>query len=173
MSKFKLFPEESNFWSFSDYQCVLDVMERLCPKRVLEFGPGYSTLALVEGGAKSIVCLESEDVWLETWRERHGSFPQIEILQYFYFCGTPVYPWLEDFDLGLVDGPHCTEERPSAIRYCLKHCEAVLVPTEDEGRKAESFLRPHIVSLAEEFNCSLEWMETGPKAGGFALMVKR
>ena len=59
--EFRLYPREEHFCSFADYGAILDTVRRLDAKRVLEFGPGHSTLALVEGGAVLSVVVDAVD----------------------------------------------------------------------------------------------------------------
>jgi hypothetical protein len=171
---FKLYQEERHWWSFADYGAVMDVMTRLKPKRVLEFGPGSSTLALIEGGAMRIDTCEDHPSWLAVYRERlEAVYPDI-VMVYEYAWSDPLtVPRIarRRYDLALIDGPYTSEKRPPAIAYALQRSKAVLVPTED-GREHTSLLRPHIVRLAERFGFNIEWMDTGPLAGGFALMTR-
>lgn len=167
---FKLYPEERHWWSMSDYGAVLGVMRELQPKRVLEFGPGSSTLALIEGGATSIDTCEDNEDWARVYDERLvGRFPEIVRLHR-YVWGDPIYVHGVDgqrFDLALIDGPLGTPQRPPVVRYCLERCDAVLVPTEDLN---PSF-RQSLKAIARETGWRIEIWETGPLSGGFALMT--
>lgn len=170
---FALYPEEQHWWSFNDYGAVLDVTARLKPKRVVEFGPGSSTLALIEGGAKHIDTCEDAADWFEVYEERLAKrFPAIVHIHRYTVADPLSIPALDHqkYDLALIDGPLGTLARPAVIAWCLARCKAVLVPTEDL-KPADAGLRPAITRLAEEFGRSIEWMETGPLSGGFALMT--
>lgn len=176
MSGFRLFPEATHFWSLADYGAVLDVMKRLHPKTVLEFGPGSSTLALIEGGAQHIDCLEDDPDWFEVYRVRLAEvYPDIITLLGYTFSDPLRLPTPRiRFDLALVDGPFGTAQRPAAIDYALQHCAAVLVPTEEwrEDRiQPEKGLRSVIATLATKYGRSVEIMETGPLSGAFALLT--
>jgi hypothetical protein len=70
----------------------------------------------------------------------------------------------------LIDGPHDTPRRPVVLEYCLRHCDHVLIPTEDH-KVSSPPLRPHIERLAGVFHASLEIVETGPLSGAFALLI--
>lgn len=178
MTSFHLFPTEQRWWSFADYQAVLDVMAETEARFVIEFGPGSSTLALLEGGASRIDTCESDPTWAQTYRPRlERVFPNVygfvRIHEYTYEWPVPLtIPELDGrhFDLALIDGPRCTEHRPLAIRYCLDRCRVVLVPTEDEGRVESSYLRPILMDLGTEYGFAVEFRNTGPAAGGFAVM---
>jgi len=172
---FALFPEETHFWSFADYGAVLDVMVRLHPKRVLEFGPGSSTLALVDGGAERIDTLEDDPAWAEVYEDRLVKrFPAIVHLHRYVYYDPLVLPSIEyrTYDLALIDGPHGTQHRRAPLVFSLAHCAAVLMATEDCKPDHQS-LRPLITEEAERHKFDIEWMETGPTSGGFALMRKR
>lgn len=172
---FRLYPEERHWWSFADYGAVLAVMERLQPKRVLEFGPGNSTLALIEGGAERIDCCEDDPTWFNVYKGRlEDAYPAIVRFVFYTWTDPVAIPQLaeERYDLALIDGPLGTLNRPAVIAYCLARCAAVLVPTE-ELAYGGSALKPHIEQLAVEFGFDVEWMETGPLSGGFALLTMR
>lgn len=172
---FRLYPEEQRWWSGSDHQAVLDVVLAVQPRRCLEFGPGSSTLALLEGGALRVDTCEDNEEWARVYDERLVLRFPTQVFLHRYVWSDPVsIPPLdrESFDLALVDGPFTTPKRPPVIRYCLDRCHRVLVPTEDDGRKDRSFLRPILMELAAEYEADLEFMETGPLSGGFALLTR-
>lgn len=110
---FALYPEERHWWSMADYGAVLDVMQRLKPERVVEFGPGSSTLSLIEGGAASIDTCEDQTDWFNTYQERIArqfptkDFPTTVTMHRYTWADPLVIPALEAkrFDLALVDGP--------------------------------------------------------------------
>lgn len=171
---FRLYPEEQHWWSFNDYGTVLEVTRRLQAKTVLEFGPGWSTRALIEGGATTIDSCEDNPAWFKVHAERLvPKFPDIVTLHP-YTCSDSIFvPGVVDqriYDMGLIDGPFGTLERPAVLRYCLGKCAAVLIPTE-EIAYGTGALRPHIEQIAHDFRFAIEWMETGPLSGGFALLT--
>lgn len=170
---FKLYPEERHWWSMADYGAVLDVMQRLQPRRVLEFGPGSSTLALIEGGATFIDSCEDAPDWLETYRERlQAVYPDIVRIVPYTWSDPLAIPSLGGlrYDMALIDGPYTSERRPPVLAFALDRCDTVLIPTEDDGRKHKSYLRPIIRKMAKARGRSVEFMETGPLSGGFALI---
>lgn len=177
MSGFRLFPEATHFWSLADYGAVLDVMNRLHPKTVLEFGPGSSTLALIEGGAETIDCCEDNPDWFGVYAERLAAvYPDIVKMHAYRWADPLRIPTLDGraYDLGLVDGPFGTPQRPAAIEYALQRCAAVLVPTEEwreDKIQPEAGLRSRIAWLAWKYGRSVEIMETGPLSGAFALLT--
>ena len=174
--RFHLYPHEQHWWSFADYAAVLDAMRQLRPTRVLEFGPGSSTLALIEGGARQIDACEDDGWWLVVQRLRlEDRFPDIVTLWGYDSSIEPLSIGSIDrrrYDLALIDGPREMERRPAIIRYALAHCAAVLVPAEEtEALRGRGFLRACIESLAAEFGRPVSWKETGPLAGSFALIT--
>lgn len=173
MSGFRLYPEEARWWSFQDYQAVFDVVRRLRPGRVLEFGPGSSTLALIEGGSGVIDTCEDNPDWAQVYEERLvDRFPGAVRLHRYQFADplVTVNPEVDAaiFDLALIDGPRGTENRPAVLRYCLKRCLHVLMPCEEWQTRA--WLRPIISAQAAEVGAPVEFFETGPLSGAFALV---
>lgn len=168
MGPFKLYPEERHWWSFNDYGHVLDVVRARGAKRILEFGPGSSTLALIEGGATTIDTCEDNPDWAQVYEDRlAGRFPEI-VRVHRYEPGTAGPLGLKGgYDLGLIDGPLGTQNRGPAIRYAIARCAAVLVPTEDRNPSHRAEIR----SIAEAYGWSMTVTETGPLSGGFALLT--
>lgn len=172
MSEFTLYQEERHWWSFNDHRAVMDTMRQLQPKRVLEFGPGSSTLALIEGGAARVDTCEDNPDWAQVYEERlQGKFPDVVRLHRFTMTDPLSIPAIDGqvYDLALIDGPLGTDSRQAVVRYCLDRCAVVLVPTED-GNPA---FRPFLVALAAERGWDIAIRETGPLSGGFALLTPR
>lgn len=176
ISPFKLYPVEQHWWSYADYAAVLAVMRERKPARVLEFGPGSSTLALIEGGATHIDTCEDKSSWAEVYRERlQDRFPGVVTLRGYVWQVPLSVMGVDDqrYDLALIDGPHTTPRRPMVIEYCLQRCDAVLLPTEDwdgERRLPDAPLPKACAELAEKYGRTLTITETGPLSGGFALL---
>jgi len=150
---------------------VLAVMERLKPEHVLEFGPGSSTLALVEGGAQMIDCCEDDPKWFDVYLDRlERQFPIVVKIHPYRWSDPVTVPGLMDFryDMALIDGPRDTPNRPAVVEFCLQRCSAVLVPT--ESNEGSTLMRDACTRLALKYGRSLEFMQTGPLAGGFALI---
>lgn len=167
--RFALYPEEQRWWTFEDYQTVLDVMRRIRPEKILEFGPGSSTLALIEGGAASIDTCEDDSDWAQVYRERLVErFPGIVRLHSYEWSECFTIPALdgERFDLTLIDGPRGTPRRPAVLSYALLVSRWVLMPTEEYQTRA--WLRPIIVELAGAR--PVEFIESGRGSGAFALV---
>lgn len=167
-SEFRLYPEERHWWSFDDYRHVLEVTRSVKPERVLEFGPGSSTLALVEGGAGSIDCCEDDPKWSAVYRQRlEGRFGgQVKIVDYVWSDPVDIAGICPRYDLALIDGPLGTPRRGAVLEFCLDRCDAVLICVEDA--KGPGLLKT-ILSTAERRNRAVEITKTGPFAGSFAL----
>ncbi len=57
---FELYKAETPYLRFEDYGLIIEEVKRANAKTALEFGPGASTLALIESGLEHIVtCLVS------------------------------------------------------------------------------------------------------------------
>jgi hypothetical protein len=169
---FKLYPEERHWWSFADYAAVLETMQQRQPARVLEFGPGSSTLALIEGGAQRIDTCEDAADWAKVYEERlQGKYPDVVRLHRYTWADPLAIPAIDGatYDLALIDGPLGTDRRAAVVRYCLDRCAAVLVPTEDRNRS----FRQTLQAIADERGWDLAIRETGPLSGGFALFTPR
>lgn len=173
---FRLYPEERHWWSFNDYGAVLDAMAKLTAAgkpiaRVLEFGPGSSTLALIEGGATTIDSCEDDPVWAKTYEERlQAKYPSIVTIRRYTWSEPLTVPFVDGqrYDLALIDGPLGSDRRADVLRYCLDRCASVVLPTEDRNRK----VREAIVSIADERGLVADLWDTGPLSGGFALLTR-
>jgi hypothetical protein len=168
---FKLYPEERHWWSMADYGAVLDVVTRLQAKRIIEFGPGSSTLALIEGGATRIDTLEDLDEWYDVYRQRlEALFPAVVHLhRYTWSDPLTIAPVDPPYDLAFIDGPRTTMNRPAVMRWCVDHAKAILAPVEEQV-SGTGALRPHFEAIAAAAGWTLEYFETGPLSGAFALM---
>lgn len=169
---FALYREIHPWCTEADYRTILDTVRGRQAKRVLEFGPGNSTLALIEGGAQQIDTCEASLEWMTVWRNRlEKRFAQVALYHYEILgdrLTVPVELAGKTYDLGFVDGPTRIHERPAVIRYALDRCSAVLVPTEDF--ETTPFLRTVVQELADARQRPVAFMETGPAAGGYALI---
>lgn len=175
--RFALYPEERRWWSFCDYAHVLKIMGQLgAPARVLEFGPGSSTLALIEGGARHIHTCEDDAHWAQHYEQslvtEHA--PRVSLVKYTWReeIVIPAIDYIK-FDLALIDGPKVTHRRPAVIRYAMARANAVLVPVENHGMSTlhsplYDFCR---AQAGDEWTHSYE--DTGPLSGGFALLRRR
>jgi hypothetical protein len=169
---YELYPVERHWWSMADYGAVLGTVRALEARTVLEFGPGSSTLAIIEGGATRITSCEDDPKWLAVHRSRIGrEFAGILELVAYTWRDPLSIPAIDHrvYDLAMIDGPHETPRRPAVLEYCLQRCRAVLIPTEDH-KVSSPPLRPHIARLADVYRASVEIVETGPLSGAFALM---
>lgn len=166
---FKLYPTEQHWWSFQDYGAVLSAVEHLRAKRILEFGPGSSTLALIEGGATHVDTCEDDPHWAGVYEERlQAQFPDIVHVHRYSWADPVEIPTLREakpYDLALIDGPRDTSHRRAVVDYCLARAAAVLVPMESPG------FRQYVTEQAEARGLMYDVHETGPLAGSFMLIT--
>ena len=104
---FRLYQKEEDTLPFADYQMIMDEVRRIGAKTALEFGPGYTTLALIEAGVEKIVSLESDGEWLEKKRDELRIYPQVHIAHYNNSPVVTADPIAEQgvFDIAIVDAP--------------------------------------------------------------------
>lgn len=167
---FRLYPTEQHWCSFADYGAIMETCAGLQAKRVLEFGPGSSTLALIEGGAEHIDACEDDQHWENVYRARlEDRFPgQVKIHTYVWSdpANIPSINWMH-YDLGLIDGPNETPKREAVIVYAMERCTRVLVPCEDAEGPG---LRGVIEYQAKARGRYVGYKQTGPLAGSYALI---
>lgn len=170
MTGFALYPQARHFWSLQDYGAVLAVMARLKPRTVLEFGPGSSTLALVEGGAIRIDSCEDDADWMATNRKLLAAHLAVELHAYTWADPLTITR-LQDrrYDLALIDGPQDEHRRPACIEFALARSRNVMVAL--ECAQGETFLTEACSALAAKHGRQIEMMETGPLAGAFAVLT--
>jgi hypothetical protein len=127
-----------------DYDLLL--AEATGKQSVLEFGPGFSTYALIEAGVPRILCLEYLDKYFDFAKERFKDFPQVEIAR-FYDEPEARGDVVGEFDLAFVDSPkgyagartaHPGQEDCSRFNTCLLALQhAPVVFLHDAGRPLE------------------------------------
>lgn len=170
-----LYPEDgAHWWSRADYDYVVRITRELSAKRVLEFGPGTSTLALVEGGASWIDTCEDDPHWFEVHTERLVPlFPEVIHMRPYRWRPIPCILGVDGrrYDMGLIDGPAKTEHRAAVIVYAMAHCQRVVVPLEETPEEAGiGFMRGIVHRFANLFGRSVRITDTGPLAGSFAVI---
>lgn len=109
-SEFRLYKVEQGRFPFIDYREFLGYAKRA--RSALEFGPGVSTLALIEAGVKHIVTCEHDPEWHRRAVEALKPYPQCQILRYENTAPEANVVALEahrQFDLAFVDSPCGTE----------------------------------------------------------------
>lgn len=82
-------------------------------KSCLEFGPGISTLALIEAGVERIVTCEHDPEWLERAKEQFKPFPQVTVIPYLDEPIATADLGSERFDFAFVDSPKGYNPRPN------------------------------------------------------------
>lgn len=170
--EFRLYREERPWWSFADYRCVLEVTRAIAPRSVLEFGPGSSTLALIEGGAGIVYACEDDPHWASVAQERIADqFPgRVRMVPYLWADPLTI-PAVDArrFDMALIDGPRETARRIPVLLYALERCCAVLIACENANPE-DAGLRPAVAEVVAAHRLTCEYLETGPLAGSFALI---
>jgi hypothetical protein len=115
---FDLFRTEQAVFTFDDYAALMGAVRGM--KRVLEFGPGASTLAMIEAGVEHIVSAECNPRWEAAAKERLKDYVdagRVEIVQFTNTVPVTFRPNVEGpFDLVFVDSPVGIEAR-SAVRH--------------------------------------------------------
>ena len=165
-----LYPDDAHWCSRADYAAILETAKRVGAKRVLEFGPGTSTLALIEAGAEHIDACEDDEHWYGVYAERlERVYPVVHMRRYEW---APVLKIQgvnnRRYDLAVIDGPAETRKRGASIVYALAHAGWVLVALEEHD--CEPYLRRVVEGFARLFARPLEIWQTGPLAGSYALM---
>lgn len=171
MGPFKLYPEERHWWSFSDYQAVLDEMARVRPARVLEFGPGSSTLALIEGGAHHIDTCEDNPDWAGVYEERlQAKYPDIVQLHRYEWKPGLSIPALKDarYDFALIDGPFGSLRRDAPLRFALKRAPVVMM-----ADVVDAAVVSMVEAIARRAKFAIEYRTTGPLSGAFAVLTQQ
>lgn len=104
---FRFYTEERGVFTFDDYGALLAAAREANAKSILEFGPGASTLALIEAGCERIVTCEYQQPWLSAAAERLAPYPQVDLRRYVNVSDVEVEGLARDeaFDLAFVDSP--------------------------------------------------------------------
>jgi hypothetical protein len=115
---FDLFKTEQNVFTFDDYGSLMRAVSGA--KRVFEFGPGASTLAMIEAGVESIVSAECNREWRKKAEDRLRESIEagrVEIIGFTNSCPVEFdAEIIGEFDIAFVDSPVGIEAR-SAVRH--------------------------------------------------------
>ena len=149
---FRLFPEQLRWWSFADYGQLLAIVQRFRPRRVLEFGPGGSTLALVEGGAEVVETFEDDHAWLGVQAKRLYSHRAV-ILRLYRHSDPLSIPEADGqrYDLAFVDGPRETAQRSVEIAYAAERSRVVVTHDATSAPVRDALLALQARGWAVEF----------------------
>lgn len=107
---YKLYPFDSPTFFAKDYGLLMEHAKGA--KSALEFGPGSSTLALIEAGVGRILTCEYDEGWREKAKEKFKDFPQVEIIP-FYDEPEARADIEGQFDIAFVDSPKGYKAHPS------------------------------------------------------------
>lgn len=162
------FPETHSWWSAEDRAVTQAVVARLQPKRVLEFGPGASTSALLGPSVEHLDTCEDNPDWARVTEDRAKHERRVRVLAYVWSDPLRIHA-LEGarFDLALIDGPRITMNRIAVARFCFECCTAVLSPVERDNRD----YRPALEAAAAAAGRQMEFMPAGPPSYGFLLLT--
>lgn len=103
---FKLYTVESGTFPFEDYRALMGFADGA--NSALEFGPGLSTLALIEAGVKHILTLEHDPEWHRKAVEEFKPYRGVHVARYENVAPVALCEALEghpQFDLAFVDSP--------------------------------------------------------------------
>lgn len=150
---FRLFPAQYRWWSFADYGQLLSIVQRFRPRRVIEFGPGGSTLALVEGGAEIVETFEDDHAWLGVQEKRLDPHRSVVILRLYRHSEPLSIPEADDqrYDLAFVDGPRETLQRSVEIAYAAERSRVVVTHDATSAPVRDALLALQARGWAVEF----------------------
>jgi hypothetical protein len=103
---FRLYKQQRSIMSFEDYGHIVRFAREIGATSALEFGPGVSTLALVEAGVRRIATCEYQAKFLVQARQKLARYPQVRL--YGFRNSSPaVVDGLPPgrFDVAFVDSP--------------------------------------------------------------------
>lgn len=151
----------------AECQFITDFCIKNNIKYVLEFGPGNSTQALIDGGVETITAFEQDAAHAEAIRIM---FPSIRIMCYdpSQMPITTNYgsgPFALKFDMALIDGPTELAFTPSRLNsslYCFPRADRIMI--HDTTRDATAF------KVLEDIGMTLE--DFFPSKRGLAVLRK-
>lgn len=121
---FALYRKETRWWSFADHENLMQALDRFQPRRVLEFGPGASTLAFVEHGVAHVDAYEDDPAYMRVHLERLGMYPAVHLHP--YVVGAVPEVSAQRYDVAFVDGPRHTGTRLPILHLARRCAEVVL-----------------------------------------------
>jgi len=104
---FDLYKNERRTFPYEDYGQLIDEVQVSGAKTAIEFGPGISTLALIESGLEEIVTCEHDQNWIDCYQRQYAKHKQVK---FYKFKNEPEVVILDldpdkQFDFGFVDTP--------------------------------------------------------------------
>lgn len=109
---FSLYRQERAIFEFVDYAALLEECRAVKARTILEFGPGTSTLALVESGAERVVTCEYQDRWMDSARQLLKAYSHVSLHHFSNEIEVRVDGLSRKcFDLAFVDSPLGIEAR--------------------------------------------------------------
>jgi len=129
--------QESRIFPIDDYMALLEAAKGC--KAALEFGPGFSTYALIEAGC-DIFSYEHNNQWLAESRKIFKPFQQVKIYKYQNTPKITLRMPVDRFDIAFVDSPvggrgksriiHPNQEgcsRMNTLKFALDNADIVLM----------------------------------------------
>lgn len=106
-------------------------------KTALEFGPGATTLALIEAGCERIHTFDHVEKWADHYRREFAAYPQVSVGEYVNlprvaFVGGEGLPTpLMGYDIAIVDGPQGDRTRtPLAGQESCSRLNTLMIAVE-------------------------------------------
>lgn len=157
------------WWSAADRAVVMAVCATLHPVTAVEFGPGSSTLALLEGTVSHIDACEDDPNWADVADERlAGHYPErVRVVRYVWTDPLDIPELAATYDLALIDGPRTTMNRIACATLAFARCTAVLSPVEHSNRD----YRPALEATARAAGRTGVFFAAGEPSGGFLLFT--
>jgi len=124
----------------SEHDLLAEDARKLHLRKILEFGPGVSTLAFIQAGANTITSLEYNPEWVAKYADKFSIYRQVRVL---LFENTPhiSVPETDDerYDACFVDSPtggmFKKFSRINAALYAAAHTNRIYL--HDVDRPAE------------------------------------
>lgn len=149
-SPYLLYKVEQAIMPFDDYGAIVSECRRIGAETAIEFGPGSTTLALFEGGCRSVISYEYDPMWIDKSLARIGPVkPENVEWEIRKFENVPVIELdCPRVDIAVVDSPIGVESRRhvshpgqkglsryNTLKFALTKSDCVLI--HDAERKAE------------------------------------
>lgn len=159
---FQLYREQQRIFEFDDYGALVMECNRVKARSILEFGPGISTLALIESGAERIATCEYQERWLVQAGEMLKGHPHVSVHRYWNEVPVRVDGLTrKTFDLAFVDSPLGTPSRNSVRHPDQEECNrfntvlyaldcAPVVLLHDAKREGESYTLCRLIAFGHK-----------------------
>ncbi|MFZ4401907.1 MAG: hypothetical protein ACOYO1_17895 [Bacteroidales bacterium] len=138
MKHFDIFIKIATKWSLSldEYFFLKSLLEELKPKKILEFGPGNSTV-LFSKYAKTVESYENDQEWLKKYFDIYKQYKlnNISISLFENIYPLTIIPKEKYYDLIFVDAPwggwecpnHPTKSRFNTMSFASKYTDKIIL----------------------------------------------